>query len=184
MRAEQRRHEGRVGGVAATQFALGVAQLAVDVLERLAQFGGVDEVAVVRERDRALGRVTERRLGVLPRRTAGRRIPAVTDGEVALEGGEVCLVEDLRDEAHVLVDEDASPVTRGDARGLLPAVLQGVQPVVGQLRDVLAGGPDAEDATGVLRPLLAGEEIVREFSVTACHRAIVSRAGYPVRTSV
>ena len=68
----------------------------------------------------------------------------------------VRLVEDLGDQAHVLVDQDLPAVADRDAGRLLAAVLQGVEAEVGQLGDVLAGGPDAEDATGVLRSLLAG----------------------------
>ena len=86
-----------------------------------------------------------------------------------LQRAERALVEDLRDQAHVLVDQDAAAVGGGDARRLLPSVLQGVQAEVGELGDVLAGSPDAEDATGVLRPLLAGEQVVGEPSVSACH---------------
>ena len=75
------------------------------------------------------------------------------------------LVEDLGDQAHVLEDEDLAAVADRDAGGLLAAVLQGVEPEVGELGDLLAGGPDAEDAAGVLRALLAGEQVVVEPSV-------------------
>ncbi|GMA38222.1 hypothetical protein GCM10025883_02670 [Mobilicoccus caccae] len=73
-------------------------------------------------------------------------------GDVAGELGEAGLVEDLADQAHVLVDEDSRTITCGDACGLLPAVLQRVEPVVGEFGDLLAGRPDPEDTAGVLRP--------------------------------
>src|ERR1041385_7772935 len=59
----------------------------------------------------------------LPSPCAGtrRRVPRVTDGEVALERPERGVVEDLGDESHVLVDEDLSPVADGDAGRLLAA---------------------------------------------------------------
>ena len=78
------------------------------------------------------------------------------------------LVEDLRDQAHVLVDQDLAAVADRDAGRLLAAVLQGVEAEVGQLGDVLAGGPDAEDAAGVLGALVLRVE------------AVVSRPSPPV----
>jgi hypothetical protein len=64
------------------------------------------------------------------------------------------LVEDLADQAHVLVDEHLLAVAGRDAGRLLPAVLQRIEPEVGEFGDVLAGRPDAEDPTGVLWALL------------------------------
>ena len=72
-----------------------------------------------------------------------------------------------RDQAHVLVDQDLAAVADRDAGGLLAAVLQGVETEVGELGDVLAGGPDAEDATGVLGSAFLGVEIVRQAAVSA-----------------
>ena len=46
-----------------------------------------------------------------------------------------------------MIRRPAPPVGHGDARRLLAAVLQGVEAVVGEVGDVLARGPDAEDAT-------------------------------------
>ena len=53
-------------------------------------------------------------------------------------------------EAHVLVDEELLAVGGRDARGLLAAVLQGVQTEVRELGHLFTGCPDAEDAAGVL----------------------------------
>ena len=110
------------------------------------------------ERDRAAAGGLERRLGVLPGAGAGRGVARVADGEVALERGQRGLVEDLGDQAHVLVDQDLAAVADRDAGRLLAAVLQGVEAEVGELRDVLAGGPDPEDAARVLRSLVVGVE--------------------------
>ena len=143
---------GRAGGRSATSSGQ---------LER------VDEVAVVAQRDRAVGGGAERGLRVLPRAGAGRGVAAVADGQVALERGEGGLVEHLRDQAHVLVDQDLPPVADRDPGGLLPAVLQGVEAEVGQLGDVLAGRPDPEDATGVLRALVLGVECCGQSAVAA-----------------
>ena len=89
---------------------------------------------------------------------AGRGVARVADREVALERVERRLVEDLRDQAHVLVDQDLAAVADRDAGRLLAAVLQGVEPEVGQLGDVLPGRPDTEDAAGVLRALVVRVE--------------------------
>ena len=167
---EQGRDERGVGGVAAGQLtAVGV--VAAAAVDQVAQLGAVGEVAVVRQGDRAAGVAAQRGLGVLPGRAAGRGVAAVADREVAAQRRERALVEHLGHQPHVLVDEQSLAVGGGDAGRLLPAVLQGVEPVVGELGDVLARGPDAEDTTGVLRPLLAGEQVVGQASVSAWHDA-------------
>src|SRR5699024_7399846 len=102
-------------------------------------------------------------------RAARRRVAAVADGDVATQGGQAPLVEDLGDQTHVLVDEDLLSVGGGDAGGLLATVLEGIEAVVGQLGDVLARGPDAEDAAGVLGALLSRQEVMGQISVSAWH---------------
>ena len=86
----------------------------------------------------------------------------MADREVALERLERGLVEDLGDQAHVLVDQDLAAVADRDAGRLLAAVLERVEAEVGELGDVLAGGPDAEDAAGVLGSAVLGVEVVRQ----------------------
>jgi hypothetical protein len=49
------------------------------------------------------------------------------------------------------VHHDPPAVTDGDAGRLLASVLKGVQPVVGELGDILAGSPNAKDSTGISR---------------------------------
>ena len=91
------------------------------------------------------------------------------DGDVALEAGQRALVEDLRDQAHVLVDEQAAPVGGGDARGLLTAVLQRIEAEVGELGDLLAGGPDSEDTARVLRSTLVRHQVMGQSPVSTWH---------------
>ena len=91
------------------------------------------------------------------------------DGNVAQEGVQGGFVKDLGDQSHVLVNADPAAVAGGDARGFLSAVLQRIQTVIGKLRYLFAGGPDAEDSAGILRSFFAGHEIVGKHSVTACH---------------
>ena len=54
-------------------------------------------------------------------------VAAVADRDVADQAGERRLVEDLGDQAHVLVDEDLPAVADRDAGRLLAAVLEGVE---------------------------------------------------------
>ena len=134
-----------VAGCGAASSSVGVGQL----VDEAGQVVGVDQVAVVAERDRPVRGRPERRLRVLPGARPGRGVARVADREVALERVERGLVEDLRDQAHVLVDQDLPAVADRDAGRLLAAVLEGVEPEVGQLGDVLARRPDAEDPTHV-----------------------------------
>jgi hypothetical protein len=149
---DQVRVVGHGGGGA---FALALA-LAGELGGQGGELGGVDEIAVVAEGDRAVAGGAEGGLGVLPGRGAGGGVAGVAHGEVAGEGGERGLVEDLGDQAHVLEDEDLRTVAHRDAGGFLAAVLEGVEPEVGELGDLLARGPDSEDSAGVLRALLSG----------------------------
>src|SRR6478609_1142656 len=91
---EQRRDERGVGGVAAGELAGDAGAAEVLVHEGL-ELDGVDEVAVVREGQRAAAGATERRLGVLPRGAARRRVARVADRDVATQRAERGLVEDL-----------------------------------------------------------------------------------------
>ena len=114
--------------------------------QRLGQDGGVGEVAVVGQGDPAPGGVgLERRLGVLPAGAAGGRVAGVADRQVPLEGGQRRLVEDLADQAHLLVDEHAAPVGDGHAGRLLATVLEGVEPVEDEVGDLLPRSPHPED---------------------------------------
>ena len=86
----------------------------------------------------------------------------MADGQVPAQRREHLLVEDLADQAEVLEHHGAPPVGDGDAGGLLAAVLQRVEPVVGELGDVLAGRPDAEDAALLVRTGVVLEVLVDE----------------------
>ena len=109
------------------------------------QFGAVDQIAVVPQGNSGAGRgVAEHRLGVLPGGLAAGGVPAVPDGDVALHRGQRLLVEDLADQTEILEHQHLRSVGDGDARGLLAAMLQGVEAEVGQLGDLFPGGPDSE----------------------------------------
>ena len=139
-----------VSDVAVSPLPAVLPRLEVALAQQLDEVGGVGQVAVVAEGDRAGRRGPERRLGVVPDAGAGRGVAGVPDRDLALERLERGLVEHLGDESHVLVDEDLAAVADRDSGRFLPTVLQGVEAEVGQLGDLFTGRPDSEDATGVL----------------------------------
>ena len=77
----------------------------------------------------------------------------MADGDLALETAQVLLVEDLGDEAHVPEHGEAPAVGHGDARRLLPAVLEGEEPEVRDARDVAVRRANAEDTTHLVGQL-------------------------------
>ena len=144
MGGEQRGDDLRVRGRAERDVA--PAQLGV-------QLDGVDQVAVVGQRERAAV-VADDRLRVLPLRGAGGRVADVADRHVADQRAQLVLVEHLRDEALVADRHDAAAARRGrDPRGLLAAVLEREQREVGEPRDVVLGRVDPEHAALVAWPV-------------------------------
>jgi hypothetical protein len=114
MAGEQRRDDLRVR--CGAERNLPIAQLAV-------QLDGIDQVAVVGERQRA-GVVAYHRLRVLPLRGAGGRVADVADRHVAEQRAQGVLVEDLGHQSLVANGHDVARSGRGgDARRLLAAVL-------------------------------------------------------------
>jgi hypothetical protein len=70
-------------------------------------------------------------LGVGPVAGAGGGVTAVAHCQVPGESVQGGFVKDLGDESHVLVDVDPVAVAGGYTSGLLTAVLQCIQPVIG-----------------------------------------------------
>ena len=68
------------------------------------------------------------------------------DRDMARHGGQRLFVEHLGDQAEILEHQHLGAVGHGDTGRLLTAVLESVKAVIGEFRNVLAGGPDAEDA--------------------------------------
>ena len=81
-------------------------------LEFLAELGGVDEIAVVRDRDLAAACVHDERLRVFDRARSGRRISHVADGSGACDALKSFRRENLGHEAHALVDCERHPPNR------------------------------------------------------------------------
>ena len=112
---EQRGQELRVGGG---------RQAGAAAFELAEQFPGVDEVAVVADRERPARSQAVRRLGVLPDRRAGRRVAAVGDREAAAQARDPALVEDRADHPEVLVEHQLLAVADRQPGRLLAAVLE------------------------------------------------------------
>ncbi len=98
----------------------------------------------------------------------------MSDGDVSAERLEAGLGEHLGDQSHLLVHDDVIAVAHRDAGRLLPAMLKRVEAEVGELGDLLAGGPDAEDSAGILGCAVVPEfaadlELMREGAVAARH---------------
>ncbi|GAA3200879.1 hypothetical protein GCM10020255_105440 [Rhodococcus baikonurensis] len=109
------------------------------------EFSGVDQVAVVAERDSGTGSGgTEDGLRVLPRRGTGRRITAMSDGDMSWHRCEGLLVEYLADQAEILEHQHLGAVGYRNAGSFLTTVLKCVQAVISELRHILSRRPDAE----------------------------------------
>src|SRR5437764_1614351 len=102
--------------------------------ELVAQKTRINPVAVVRDRQLAAYAIDHKGLRVFDRARAGGRVARVSECTRAFQFFQLSLTKDLRDQAHVLVQNErrAWPVTRDNAGALLAAMLQGEKPVVSQ----------------------------------------------------
>ena len=101
-------------------------------LQLLAQLPGVNEVAVMAQSQGALEVIDQQGLGIAAALGAGGAVAAVAHGHAALmELFQHITGKNLVDQTHVLVAVDHAVVVDGDAAALLPAMLQGVEGVVG-----------------------------------------------------
>ncbi|BBY33026.1 hypothetical protein MMIN_10870 [Mycolicibacter minnesotensis] len=77
------------------------------------------------------------------------------DRHVAGHGRQRLLLEHLADQTQVFEDQDLRTVADCDPGGLLAAVLQRIEAVIGELGYIFAGGPNSEDTAfftgGVLK---------------------------------
>src|SRR5690606_19931811 len=94
---------------------------------------GIREVAVVCDGDGTPRVVHGDRLGVAEAGAASSRVTHVADGVDPCEAIELALGEDVDDVSHAPVRDQLLIVTGDDAGALLTAVLQRVQPEVGEL---------------------------------------------------
>ena len=74
----------------------------------------------------------------------------MTDGQLSGESLQGLLLEDLRDQPHVFVDDQPGTVGDRDAGRFLPAMLQREEGEEGQAGDIHLGGVDSEHPTLVM----------------------------------
>ena len=147
----------------------------------------VHQRAVVGERDERVVDGGDVRLGRLPgglrrRSWSSARGPMATTPSP--RPGQRRLVEDLGHKPQVLRLDDRGAVAHGDAGALLAAMLQGLQPVAGQARHVLARGVHAEDAALLLQPVRTAPREARTCSRgDQSSDALVARRRRPRRPS-
>lgn len=91
------------------------------------------------------------------------------DSQVAAQAGQGGLVEDLGHQAEILVDHHTGAIAHRDARRLLAAMLEGIKAEIGQIGDLFARSPDAEDAAGILRARSLGIKVVAQPAVASGH---------------
>ncbi len=103
-------------------------------LEFVAQDAGVDQVAVMRDGELPAEAIDHEGLRILQRARAGGGIAGVADGARAFEAFQGVLPENLRDQAHVAMQQEAGAgAIRGhDARAFLAAMLERKEAVIGQ----------------------------------------------------
>ncbi len=115
---------------------------------RCADLAGVDQVAVVHDPERPQRGLDHDRLRVVDHAVAGGRVAGVSDRARARQALQGRGAEDVGHVAHAALDVEPLAVPRHDAGALLPAVLQRIEPEVGEVRR-LARAVDAEDAAHV-----------------------------------
>ena len=157
-------------------------------LELGADVAEVDQVAVVRDGDEALGGLDADGLRVEQRGVAGGGVAGVADGEIAGELLQDFVGEDVGDQAHALDVREVMAVGGGDAGGLLPAMLQRVEHEVDLARG-FGVGVDGDYAAffvqGVGVVLVARSASMRTREVLRSHArdALVETLGHAVTVS-
>jgi len=106
----------------------------------------------------------------------------MADRKVPAKGLQGRFVEYLGNQAEILVDHDCGAVAHRDAGGLLAAVLQGVETVVGQLGNVFVRSPDPEHAAFLAWGLLA-TIVIGRVSRRVGHAVSSSSSGWGGRGS-
>ena len=124
-----------------------------------AQLVGVDEGAVVRERDNDAIDGREVRLRGFPALGAGGAVAHMTHGQLTGERRQVGIGEHAVEQAQILADHNRTAVTNSDSRRFLAAMLQCTQAKVRQSSHVAIGRPHTKDAAFLMQ--LVGVRIIR-----------------------
>src|ERR1035441_9950703 len=101
----------------------------------------------MRQRDLSLAALHANRLSVKQGRVASRGIPRMTNGKRAGNTSQCIGGEDVRDQAHGLVQLKTLAIGRGDSGRFLPAMLQRIEAevseetVMGKVGRISVSGP-------------------------------------------
>src|SRR5262249_7963157 len=140
------------------------------VFELVPKLGGVDQIAVVGERDEAALRARDDGLRIVDGRRAGGTVARVSDGRRSRDLREL-LRERIRERAHLAHGARLPGVVdRHDADRLLTTMLKGVQ---AELRDVRRVGMavDSENAAHEFRSGLRSRRSVSPAAAYCAERA-------------
>ena len=127
---------------------------------------GIRQVAVVGDRDRPARGGRGDRLRVPEVRAPGGRVAHVPDGTMTRQPPQAFRTEDVRHPPHVLLGVERRAVGRRDARGLLPAMLQGVETEVRDVRGFRMV-PDAEEPALVMESVVTPRDVQIQSSKPA-----------------
>ena len=128
-----------------------------------AQLVGVDEGAVVRERDDDTIDGREVRLRGFPALGTGGAIAHMTHGQLAGERRQVGVGEHAVEQAQILADHNRAAVTHGDSSRFLATVLQRTQTKVRQSSHIAIGRPHTKNAAFLMQ--LVGVRIIRRHGL-------------------
>ena len=128
-----------------------------------AQLVGVDEGAVVRERDNDAIDGREVRLRGFPALGAGGAVAHMAHGQLTGERRQVGIGEHAVEQAQILADHNRTAVTNSDSRRFLATVLQCTQAKVRQSSHVAIGRPDTKNAAFFMQ--LVRVRIIRRHGV-------------------
>ena len=145
-------------------------------IERGAQRHRVGQIAVMGDREAALGKIGEQRLDVAQRGFAGGRIADMADRDRARQlADDVVAVEIAGDMAHGAVGVIVGAVEADDAGGFLAAVLERVEAERDEAGGAV-GAPDSENAA-LLAELVVVERVGRQHEFRANPRGFARHIG-------
>ena len=131
-------------------------------LELVLQGQRIGQVAVVGDGEAAAGELGEQRLDVVLDRAAMGRIAVVADGAVARQAlHDARIGEGIADQTDMTLGMEAGAVEGNDARRLLAAMLERVQPEHGQRRGI--GVTEDAKNTALLAQLVVVERLRRQL---------------------
>ena len=118
--------------------------------EFVAHHLGVDQIAVMRKRQVAKGKIDDERLRVLEIAGAGGRVAVMADRRAAWKSLQPVLGKHIGHQAHGLFLVKLLPVVGDDAGALLPPMLERVQAEIRQIRRFFVA-VDADDSTFLMK---------------------------------